>query len=113
MQIMADEEITHAEARLQLIEQVEHDRLHGNIERGGRLVQDNELGMERNGARDADARLLPTGELVWKPIEQMPRQSDELREFLAAGAPRVASAETAEPQNRVGNGAHRREARVE
>src|SRR3954466_13957671 len=113
MQVVADEEIAHPKAGLQLIEQIEDDRLHGNIECGGRLVQDNKLGMERNGARNANARLLPAGELVREAIEQWPRQADELCQFFATGTQGIAPADTAKPQDRIGNGAHRREAWVE
>ena len=49
--------------RLQLDEQVEDRRLHGDVERRGRLVADDELRVAGERARDRDALLQPAGEL--------------------------------------------------
>src|SRR5690349_20929499 len=66
MQIVADEEIAHAELRLQIREQIENDRLHGDVERRRRLVKNDEIRLERDRARDAHARLLAAGKLMRK-----------------------------------------------
>src|SRR6476469_8573772 len=113
MQIMADEEVAHPEPRFQFVEQIEHDRLHGDVERRGGLVQNNQLGMKRDRAGDADARLLAARELMREAVEEMPRQSDKLCELFAAGAQRVPPPDIAEPQDGIGNGARRREAWIE
>ena len=81
---MADEEVAHAERRLEVLQQVQHHRLDGDVERRGRLVEDDEVGFERDGAGDADARLLAAGELVREAVEQVERQADQARELLAA-----------------------------
>ena len=99
---------------LQLLQQIEHDGLHRHVERRGRLVEDDAVGLERDGARDADARLLPARELVRKAVEQLDAAARP-----AAPAPRSARARrsrprhVAEAQDRIGDGARRREARVE
>ena len=49
--------------RLQLDEQVEDRRLHGDVERRGRLVADDELGVAGERARDRDALLEPARQL--------------------------------------------------
>ena len=63
-QIVADEEIRQLVLILQLVEQVDDLRLNGHIERGDRLVADNELGIERERACNADTLALAAGELV-------------------------------------------------
>jgi hypothetical protein len=83
VEIVRDEEIAHAEPPLQLLQQVQHHRLHRDVERRRRLVQDDEIGVERDGARNADARLLPARKLVRKAVDQFDRQADQPRQFLA------------------------------
>ena len=92
IQIVRHEQITHAHRLLQIVQQIENDCLHRDIERRGRLVQNDELGVQRDGARDADARLLAARQLMRKAIEQVDRQADQAGQFLAAGAQGVASA---------------------
>ncbi len=61
IQIMRHEQIAHTHRRLEILQQIEHHGLHGDVERRGRLVEDHELWMQRDGARDADAGLLAAG----------------------------------------------------
>ena len=49
------------ERLLQILQQIEHDRLHRDVERRGRLVENDQIGLQRDRARDADARLLAAG----------------------------------------------------
>ena len=44
-----------------------------------RLVQDQQLGVEDERARDADALRLPAGELVRQAIEVVPRKTHDLK----------------------------------
>ena len=53
-----------AEARLQLDQQVEDLRAHRNVERGDRLVADEQRGAQRQRAGDDDALPLAAGKLV-------------------------------------------------
>ena len=97
----------------ELLQQVEHHRLHRHVERRGRLVENDEIGLERDRARDADARLLSAGQLMREAVEQIERQADLARQLLAARAQRIAALDVAQPQDRIGDGAHRGEARIE
>src|SRR6185437_1119898 len=63
-EVVRDEQQRQPEARLHLFEQVEDLRADGDVERGYRLVADDEFGVENQGAGDADTLALPAGELV-------------------------------------------------
>ena len=62
-EVVGDEEIAESAGALQLIEQVEHLRLHRHIKTRHRFVADQDVGARRNGARDRDALLLAAGEV--------------------------------------------------
>ena len=62
-------------ARLQLAQQVDDLRLHRHVERGGRLVEDEEAWLEDHGAGDGDALALAPGEFVWIAIAERGIQS--------------------------------------
>ena len=64
VEVMGDEQHRHAELGLQVLEQLEDLRLHGDVERGRRLVGDQEIGTvgERHG--DHHPLALAAGELV-------------------------------------------------
>jgi len=63
-EIVRDKQIGQSKLALQILEQVDHLRLNRDVESGNRLVADDELGVNRERARDADALALPTRELV-------------------------------------------------
>ena len=50
-------------------QQVEDFGLHGHVEGGGRLVGQNQAGVEHQGHGDDDALLLAAGELVWVVVD--------------------------------------------
>ncbi len=75
-EVVRDEEVGEAEPLLQLGHQVEDLRLHRHIERRGRLVAHQELGIARKGARDRDALALAAGELVRILLAVIVRQPD-------------------------------------
>ena len=56
-EIVRDEEVRDLLLRLQLDEEVEDRRLDGDVERGGRLVADDELRVARERTRDRDSLL--------------------------------------------------------
>ena len=64
VEVVGDEQHRHAELGLQVLEQLEDLRLHGDVERGRRLVGDQEVGAigERHG--DHHPLALAAGELV-------------------------------------------------
>ena len=53
-QIMGDEEVGQAQFALQVDHQVDHLRLHGDVERGDRFVGNDEPRIERQRAGDAE-----------------------------------------------------------
>ena len=61
-------------SRLQLDEQVEDRGLHGDVERRGRLVADDELRVAGERARDRDALLQAAGELARARAERSARR---------------------------------------
>jgi hypothetical protein len=63
-EIVRDEEIGEAELLLEVAQQVQHLRLDRDVERRGGLVADEELRLDRERARDADALALAARELV-------------------------------------------------
>ena len=63
-QVVGDEDVGELELLLELLQQVDDLRLHRDVERRHRLVADDDLGVERQCPRHADALALPAGELV-------------------------------------------------
>ena len=63
-EVVRDEEVRDLALGLQLDEQVEDRGLHGDVERGGRLVADDEARLAGERARDRDALLLAARELA-------------------------------------------------
>jgi hypothetical protein len=63
-EVVADEQVGEAELLAQVHEQVQHLRLDRDVERRHRLVADDESGLHRQSAGDADALALAAGELV-------------------------------------------------
>ncbi len=82
-QVVADEQAREAEVGLQLLEQVEHARLHRHVERAlvGSSAISSSAQRERTG--DADALTLTAGELVRIPVAEHARQLDGIQELLA------------------------------
>ena len=63
-EVVGDEEDRQRQFLLEVHHQVEDLGLDGDVECGDRLVGDDELGLDGEGAGDADALALPAGELV-------------------------------------------------
>ena len=78
---MRNEEVCQAEVPLQILEKIHHSCLDGDIQRSDWFVADDEAGVERKGARDADALSLAARKLVWVPSDVSAIESD-LREQL-------------------------------
>ena len=83
---MSDEQIRHAELLLQLLEHVDYLRLYRNVERGDRLVADDELGIDGEGPRYADPLALTAGEFVRVAPRVLGVEADRLHqvEYLLA-----------------------------
>ena len=63
-EIVADEEIGQPEFAPQFRKQIEDLRLHGNVQRAGRLVAHHDARMQHERTRDGDALPLASGELT-------------------------------------------------
>ena len=81
-EVVADEQAGEALLALQLLEQVEHLGLHRHVERGRGLVGDQQVGLEREGAGDADALALTAGELVRVAVPEAALQVDAVEQLL-------------------------------
>ena len=68
-EVVRDEEVGEAFLRLELAQQLDDLRLHRQVERRGRLVQEDELGLQCDGTGDGDALALATGKFVREAIE--------------------------------------------
>ena len=68
----------------QLLEQVQHRRLHRHVEGGDGLVGDEHLGLERERARDAHALALAARELTRVGVERPRAEADEVEQLAAA-----------------------------
>ena len=76
-QVVGDEQIRQPHVALQLREQIEHMRLHRNIQRRSRFVEDQQLGLAGQGPRDAHPLALAAGQLVWVSGGERRWQADE------------------------------------
>jgi hypothetical protein len=64
-QIVGDEEICEPAAVAEVGEEIEHLGLHGDVEGGYRLVEDDKLGFDRKGACDSHSLPLSARQFVW------------------------------------------------
>ena len=95
-EVMGDEQQRHAEPLLDVLEKLDDLRLHRDIERGGRLVGDQEVGLigERHG--DHDALALAAGQLMRIGAEPRLRIGNaDLAEHLDDPRPRRSAGEPA------------------
>ena len=87
---MRDEQDREAEPLLQVLQEGQDLRLHGDVERRDRLVGDEHLGFERERAGDADALALAAGEFVRVAVERgrrcRPTRSSRSRAFAMAAS---------------------------
>ena len=90
-QVVRDEQVGQAALALQVLHDVQHLRLHRDVERRGRLVADEELRLRGQRTCDRDALSLPARELVRELLHVDGRQAHRLQQFadalLALGGP--------------------------
>ena len=84
VEVVGDEDVREPELPLQVLEQVEDLRLHGDVERRHGLVADDQLRVDRERARDTDALALPARELVREPVVVLGVEADDLEQLLDA-----------------------------
>ena len=88
-QVVRDEQVGQPELLAQLDQEVEDLGLDRDVERADRLVADDELRLDGEGASDADALPLPAGELVRVAVPVVRVQPDQREELgdLGPGGP--------------------------
>ena len=69
---------------LQVVEQVQDLRPDRHVERRHRLVADDEVGLQRDGARDADALALAAREVAREAVVVLGIEPDQLHQLLHA-----------------------------
>ncbi len=111
-QIVRDEQVGKPEPRLQILEQIDHLRLDGNIQRRYRLVADDQIGLHRERAGDADALALAAREFVRIAPRVIGREPDQPQQLLDPPQPLLAVAEPVHDQRLLQDFAHRH-ARIE
>ena len=86
---MRDEHVGEREGRLEAPEELQHARLDGDVEPGGRLVQDHHARAQRQDAGEPDPALLAAAQLVRIEVEvrvgQPDRREDRPHLALALG----------------------------
>ena len=81
-EIVGDEHVGEVELALQLDQQVQHLRLDRDVERGDRLVRDDELRLQHEGPREPDALPLAATELVRVSAGRLGRHADALEHLV-------------------------------
>ena len=102
-EVVADEEIGEAELVLQVAHQIEDLRLHGDIERRGRLVADDELGFGRQRAGDRDALPLAAGKFMRIFPAVVGMQADQVQQFADARLDVALALDQVEGADRLGD----------
>ena len=76
--------IDRPKPRLEVFEQIQHLRLHGDVERGDGFVGDQDFRIERQRAGDADALPLAAGEFVRIAFHRAGIEADQAQQFVGA-----------------------------
>ena len=83
-QVVGDEQVGQAEVVLQVVEQVDDLGLDRDVESRDRLVEDDQLRLEREGAGDADPLALTARELVREAVDVLRREPDGVEQLAHA-----------------------------
>ncbi|MPM33936.1 hypothetical protein SDC9_80517 [bioreactor metagenome] len=83
-QIVCNEEIRNVQLLLQVFKRVDNLRLNGNVQRGNRLVANDELGVDRQRAGNADSLALTAGELVGIAAGVLTVEADQIQKLRNA-----------------------------
>ena len=105
-QVVRDEDVRQAEVALERLEQVHDLRADRDVERGHRLVEDDQLRVERERARDADALALAARELVREPVRMLGREADGAQQLVDALLALVAAVAAVDAQRLADDVAH-------
>lgn len=89
-EVVADEQAGELQLLLEILQQVEETGLNRDVERARRLVGDQQIGSESEGARDADTLPLTARQLVRVAVAVALRQLDRRQEIFDALRQRLA-----------------------
>jgi hypothetical protein len=81
---VCDKQVGESELHLEVLEEVDDLGLDGDVECRDRLVTDDEIGVDGEGAGDADALALPAGEFVRIPVVLVRVEANRLDQFQHA-----------------------------
>ena len=79
-EIVRDEDVGEPELVLEVVEEVDDLGLDRHVERGDRLVGDDQPRIQGERTRDADPLSLPARELVWIAVDVGRGEADYLQE---------------------------------
>src|ERR1700730_1537280 len=111
-QIVGDEDVGEAEFALQLLQEIDDLRLDREVERGDRLVADDQFGIDRQRPADGDTLRLSARKLVWEPFGEMRSDADEVEQLPDASPAAGAAVETVDIES-LGDEVADRHARIE
>ena len=80
VQVVRDDEDAEPEPVLKARQQVQHVALDGHVEAGRGLVRDQQVGLQGQRARHADAARLAAGELVRIAVGELGGQADQVEQ---------------------------------
>jgi hypothetical protein len=105
-QIVRDKDHRQGEIALQLLKQIEHLGLNGDIKGRDRLIGDDELGIAGEGPCNADALTLAAAELVWIALGMGAIEANPFEQIVHAGTALCGTPYTMD-RERIGNNAPR------
>ena len=108
---MGDEDIGKLQLALQLVEQAQYLRLHGDVERGHGLIKHHEIGLNDHGAGDGHALALAPGELAGTAGSHGRIQRHQIKKF-ACFSTRITLGSAGEIAHRFGDGIANAQARI-
>ena len=111
--VVRNEEVTDAQALLQVFQQIENLRLHRHIEGAGRFVTHDQPGVDCQRARNRDALALPAGKLMRIFVTVVTAQANLIEQFNHACNALHACLANAERTHALGDDVANAHARVE
>ena len=99
---MGDEDIGEVQSLSEIEEEIDNLRLDGNVQRGHRLVGDDQAGLQSQRACDADALSLAAGIFMRKALQMVRQQSHQADQLIDPGLDLGGAAPAVDTQ-RLGN----------
>ena len=113
-EVVRYENVSQPEPAAQLREKMQHTRLHGDVKRRGRFIQDQHVGFGRKRARERGTLALASRQDVGVAVDRIRRQPDQIEQFgdaIARSATRGQSMHGERQADALADGAARVERR--